>query len=111
MGPTFVSEKSPLRVPISTASRKGVSYLADQAGERRVVLTKFGRPVAVVESAARIDEQAQQVSEATSAVINYFADLAAGRTPFSTTLQEVCHRFGIDADELALRGAGRTAGA
>ncbi len=39
---------SALRMPISTAARKGVSAVAASAAEHRVVLTSLGRPVAVV---------------------------------------------------------------
>ncbi len=43
------------RVPMSIASRKGVSWLAKQAQEKPITLTSFGRPSAVVIAASNVD--------------------------------------------------------
>ena len=82
-------------MPMSTASRKGVSAVAVAAGEQRIVLTSHGRVVAVVESAERLDEQARQVREARLAVLDAAADLVSARGS-KHSLDEVCARLGID---------------
>ncbi|MBP2189243.1 hypothetical protein [Nocardia goodfellowii] len=43
----------PLRIPVSTASLKGVGWLVDASKRQRVILTSEGRPVAVVDACGR----------------------------------------------------------
>lgn len=91
---------APLRVPITAAAERGVSWLNDQAAERRVVLTKFGRPGAVVDSAARLDETARLVREARREVVEQMCEVAAGRAGGTHRLDVVCERLGIDVERV-----------
>ncbi len=94
------SENAPLRVPITAAAERGVSWLNEQATDRRVVLTKFGRPGAVVDSAERLDETARVVREAQREVVEQMCEVAAGRAGQTHTLDAVCERLGIDPDRV-----------
>ena len=91
-------------MPMSVASRKGVSAVAAAADEQRVVLTSHGRVVAVVESAERLDEQARQVREARLAVLDAAADLLSARGS-KHSLDDVCARLGIDPVRVRERAA------
>lgn len=88
---------SGVRMPITTASRKGVSAVAAAAHKERVVLTNHGRPVAVVDSAERLDETARKVREATGAVLDWAASRVSDRGQ-RLTLDELCARAGVDPD-------------
>ena len=94
------------RMPVTIASRKGVSGLVSEAAEQRVVLTSHGRPVAVVDSAERLDESARRMREAALAVLDAAADLVASRSA-TFSLDEVCAKLGVDADRVRSRAAGR----
>ncbi len=83
-------------MPITTASRKGVSALAAAAQAERVILTNHGRPVAVVDSAERIDETVRQVREAASAVLDWAASRVSERGE-TMSFEELCVRAGVDA--------------
>lgn len=96
-------ESSPLRVPITAAAERGVSWLNEQAVERRIVLTKYGRPGAVVDSAARLDETARVVREARREVVHQMCEVAAGRAGQRHTLDAVCERLGIDVERVRQR--------
>ena len=93
----MADQPSPLRVPVSQAARRGISWLNDTATDRRVVLTRFGRPAAVVDSAERLDEVAQMIDAARAEVVAFHADVAATRTE-RLNLAELCERVGVDAD-------------
>jgi hypothetical protein len=93
----IMSTRENLRVPIQTASKRGVSWLNETAGERRVFLTKFGRVASVVDSAERLDETVEKVDIAAREVVESFADLAASRSS-TWSLEEACAKVGIDAD-------------
>jgi PHD/YefM family antitoxin component YafN of YafNO toxin-antitoxin module len=97
----------PLRVPIAAAAERGVSWLAAAAADRRLVLTRFGRPTAVVDSAERLDELARQVRAARREVVALAADVAAGRLGAErrTTLEEACAR--LDLDPVRVRARAR----
>jgi prevent-host-death family protein len=84
-----------LRMPVTTASRKGVSKLAAEAEEHRVILTSHGRPVAVVDSAERLDEDLRLVREASWSVVEAAGDLALGRSN-RFALEEVCAKLNVD---------------
>jgi PHD/YefM family antitoxin component YafN of YafNO toxin-antitoxin module len=101
--PYSPSEPPPIRVPIAAAAERGVSWLNDLATERRVVLTKYGRPAAVLDSAERLDETARIVREARREVIERMAATAAGRSGPWHSLEEVCARLGIDPDRVRER--------
>lgn len=90
----------PLRVPITAAAERGVSWLNEQAVNRRVVLTKYGRPGAVVDSAERLDETARLVREASRQVVEQMCEVAAGRAGQTHTLDAVCERLGIDVERV-----------
>lgn len=97
-----------LRMPVTTASRNGVSKLAADAEDHRIILTSHGRPVAVVDSAERLDEDMRLVREASWSVVEAAGDLALGRSN-RFTLEEVCAKLNIDpgrvrADAAAKRG-------
>jgi len=94
------SERAPLRVPIAVAADRGVSWVNDQAAERRVVLTKYGRPGAVVDSAERLDETARLVREARREVVEQMCEVAAGRAGQPHTLDAVCDKLGIDLERV-----------
>lgn len=97
------SETASLRVPIAAAAERGVSWLNAQAADRRVVLTKYGRPAAVVDSAARLDEAARLVREARREVVEQMCEVAAGRAGQRHTLDAICERLGIDRDRVRQR--------
>ncbi|HEY5248708.1 MAG TPA: hypothetical protein VIJ15_09720 [Dermatophilaceae bacterium] len=88
-----------LRMPVSTASRKGVSGVVSAAEEHRVILTSHGRAVAVVDSAGNLDEDIRRLREASLAVLDAAADLVAGRSK-KFSLDDVCARLGMDADRV-----------
>ena len=94
---------APLRVPITAAAERGVSWLNDQAAERRVVLTKFGRPGAVVDSAERLDETARLVRQARREVVEHLCEVAMDRAGRTHSLGVVCDRLGRDAERVRER--------
>lgn len=93
-----------LRMPIATASRKGVSRLAAESEKHRVVLTSHGRPVAVVDSASRLDDDLRRIREASRFVIEAAGDLALGRSS-GLTLEDVCAKLDIDPQRVRTRSA------
>lgn len=99
-----------LRMPISTAARKGVSGVAATAAEQRVVLTSLGHPVAVVDSAERLDEDLRRLREGARAVVEAYASAAADREP-RRTLAGLCARLGLDEAAVRERAAVLRAGA
>ncbi len=94
--PDDSAERGPLRVPISAAAELGVSWLNDQEADRRVVLTRYGRPGAVIDSAERLDETARLIREARREVVDLMCDMAADRAERAHTLESACDRLGID---------------
>jgi hypothetical protein len=92
----------PLRVPISEATKRGVSWLNDTAAERRVLLTRFGKVSAAVDSAESLDATASKVDAARREVVEHFADVAAGRTP-RYSLEDVCSKLGLDPARVHVR--------
>lgn len=95
-----------IRVPISVASRKGISGLVDAAERDSVLLTSHGRAVARVDGPERVEEIARQVREATLAVLDAAAELVAGRAG-RLSLDEVCERVGLDAASIRAVAAER----
>jgi PHD/YefM family antitoxin component YafN of YafNO toxin-antitoxin module len=93
-----------LRMSISTAARKGISAVAAAAADQRVVLTSLGRPVAVVDSAERLDEEVRRLREGARAVVDAYADLAGDREP-RRSLAELCVRLGLDESTVRERAA------
>ena len=91
-----------MRIPIALASRKGVSGLASLSQDKRLLLTSHGRPVAVVESADRIDAEIQRRREAAWAVLAAAANLVADRSEkfdFGTA----CAKVGVDPERARQR--------
>lgn len=84
-------------MPITTASRKGISAVAAAAAIERVILTSQGRPVAVMDSAERLDASVREVREAASAVLDWAASLVSQRGE-RMTLDQVCSRLDVNAD-------------
>lgn len=91
-----------VRMPVSVASRKGVSALTHEVAGYRVVLTSLGRAVAVVDSAERIDEDLRKVREAARLVVESWADTAKGRSAM-LDLDEVCVRLGVNVADVWAR--------
>ena len=88
-----------LRMPVSTASRKGVSGVVAAADDQRIILTSHGRPVAVVDSAERLDADVRRIREASLAVLDAAADLVSKRSE-KFSLDHACARLGLDADRI-----------
>ena len=105
-----IADMTTLRMPVSTASRKGVSGVVRAAEQQRVVLTSHGRAVAVVDSAANLDEDIRRLREASLAVLDAAADLVAGRS-VKFSLDDVCARLGMDADQIRSLAEKRAKGA
>ena len=73
--------------------------MVHQAEDQRIVLTSHGRPVAVVDSAERLDEGARQMREARLSVLDAAADLVSQRSQ-KFSLAEACERLGVDIDRV-----------
>ena len=93
-----------LRMPITTAARKGTSGVAAEAEAHRVVLTSHGRPVAVVDSAERLDEDLRLVREASRSVVEAAADLALARSG-KLDLGQLCDKLGVAVERVRARAA------
>lgn len=96
-----------LRMPVSVAARKGVSAITAEAAAHRVVLTNHGRPVAVVDSAERLDADIRTLREAARLVAEAFADHAGGVHPAKFSLDEVCGRLGLSVETIRDRSVTR----
>jgi len=95
-------QPTPLRVPVSQAARRGVSWLNDTASDRRVVLTRFGKVASVVDSAERVDDTARVLATLRAEAVAVHADVAAGRTG-RLSLDELCAKVGIDPKQVRAR--------
>lgn len=91
-----------IRMPVSIASRKGVSALTREVAGQRVVLTSLGRAVAVVDSAERIDEDLRKIREASRLVVESVAEIAKGRSTM-LDLDEACMRLGVNVADVRAR--------
>lgn len=76
----------------------------ETAAERRVLLTRFGRVNAVVDSADRLDATAAKVDAARREVVEAYADQALHRAR-TLRLDDVCAKLGIDPDRVRARAA------
>lgn len=94
-----VANMATLRIPISTASRKGVSGVVGLAEGHTVVLTNHGRAVAKVDSPGQVEESARLLREASLAVIDAAGDLVEQRA-HRFSLDEVCARLGLDVGRI-----------
>lgn len=92
-------------MPITVATRKGVSALAAEADDHRVVLTSHGRPVAVVDSAGRLDEDVRSIREAARAVTEAALEALSARLLAKLDLAEICGRLGVSMEEVRLRAS------
>ncbi|MGI8632165.1 MAG: DUF222 domain-containing protein [Solirubrobacterales bacterium] len=99
---TCKMDKKPLRVPISVASQRGVSWLSETAAGRRVVLTRFGAVQAVVDSAERIDEGAARIRDAARLVVERYAEAGLGRAN-TVALADACAKLGLDPARVRAR--------
>ena len=97
-----------IRMPITTAARKGISAVTATAIDSRVMLTRHGRVVAVVDSAERLDRDLRQVREASAAVLDFYAARVSERSE-KFDLDQVCARLGVDADQIRERAGQRVA--
>lgn len=91
-----------VRMPVSVASRKGISALAHGAAEHRIVLTSFGRAVAVVDSAGRIDRDLRKIREAARLVVESLSETAKGQST-KLNLEEVCAHLEINVADVRVR--------
>jgi len=91
-----------VRIPVSVASRKGISALAHEATEHRIVLTSFGRAVAVVDSSERIDRDLRKVREAARLVVESLSETAKGQST-KLNLEEVCAHLDINVADVRVR--------
>lgn len=98
----------PNRVPISTASRKGVSWLTAEAENGPVTLTSFGRPAAVVLSPDDADRMHAELREVAQSIISFFVDRALDDHPATHSLDDVCARLGFDPAEIRERAVRET---
>ena len=99
-----------IRMPITVASRKGVSAVAAAAAAGRVLLTSHGRTVAVVDSAERIDEDLRRVREAARLVVESCTGAALDRSPVTLDLAAVCAQLGLDPERVRERASTRGQG-
>lgn len=83
---------SPLRMPATTATRKGAGFLAEKASERTVILTNHGKPSAVVMSPEHFDELERSLRDAANRLVEGVADLVAEKSEFHT-MDEVRERL------------------
>ncbi len=90
-------------MPISVGSRKGLSKVVAAAEKDRVVLTSHGRPVAVVDSADRIDEDLRLLRTAAAAVMESVTLAASEQAGERWDLGAVCARLGIDPEHVRER--------
>jgi hypothetical protein len=91
-------------MPVSIASRKGVSALTHEAIDHRVVLTSLGRAVAVVDAAERVDEDLRKIRDAARIVVETAAEQVAARST-GLSLDEVCSSLGIQSERVLARAA------
>jgi hypothetical protein len=91
-----------VRMPVSIAARKGVSAVANEAAEHRVILTSLGRPVAVVDSAERIDEDLRVLRLAARTVVEMYAEKVAKRST-QLSLADACAALGITVEAVVAR--------
>ena len=91
-----------VRMPVSIASRKGVSALTHEVAGYRVVLTSLGRAVAVVDSAERIDEDLRKIREAARLVVESLAETVKDRSTIFD-LDDVCARLGVQVADVRAR--------
>lgn len=83
---------APLRMPATTATKKGAGYLAEKAAERTVVLTNHGKPSAVVMSPENFDDLERSLRLAADQMIQGVSRLVAERSEFHT-VDEVRERL------------------
>lgn len=95
-----------LRVPISVASRKGLSSIIAKAETERVLVTSHGRVVAVVDTAERLDEALRRIREAADTVVESAVALAAQGAGERWDLEAACARLGLDHRRIEERALG-----
>lgn len=93
-----------MKLPISSASRKGVAALVELSQVQRVALTSHGQVVAVVDSPERLDEQTRAVRQAVWAVLEAAAELTVDRQD-RYSLKELCDNVGVDMERVRARAA------
>ncbi|MGI9015908.1 MAG: hypothetical protein ACR2HR_02190 [Euzebya sp.] len=81
-----------------------MSWLADASDGRRLVLTRFGRAAAVVDSADRLDRDLMLLRQAAEAIVTSAADMASSRTK-TVDLDDICGRLGLEPAVVRARAA------
>lgn len=99
------TDLSDVRVPMSVAARQGVVAVAANVEHGWVLPTNDGQPVAVVDSAERLDADLRRVRDAARSVVEVSADLALNRRPPVHRLEDVCARLKVDAEVVRDRAA------
>lgn len=92
-----------IRMPITIASRKGISAIANQANDQRIILTSHGRTVAIVDAPERLDEEIRKIRESARAVTESAAEAVLARRPAQLDLEELCTRLQIDIKQVRTR--------
>lgn len=92
----------PLRVPIAEAAKRGVSWLSETAGERRILLTRFGRVASVVDSAQRLDDTIAKIDVAARSITDHFAEVSRERVG-AHSLEDVCGKLDLDLSRVRAR--------
>lgn len=90
-------------VPITTASRRGLSKIVSQSSETQVALTRHGQVIAAICSANQVDLNTKLVRES-AAVVDAAADLVSSRSN-RFSLNETCARPGLGVDRVHARAA------
>lgn len=97
-----MTDTRPLRVPISEAAKRGISWVGETAAERRVVLTRFGRSTAVVDGAERLDATIAKIDLTAQAITDHFAEVADDRTG-RHSFADVIDKLGLDPEAVEAR--------
>jgi PHD/YefM family antitoxin component YafN of YafNO toxin-antitoxin module len=100
------------RVSAADVDRNGVRWLADQAADGPVAVSRWGRPMCVVAPPGAVEAMAAQIQQLRSEVMGRYLDVAADRSAAQSPpvgLDEACARLGISADAVRAQ-AERVAG-
>lgn len=76
--------------------------VVDRRGDRRVVLTRFGKEVAVVSGSEILEDGVALVRSTAEALIGELGDRAASLSTYRR-FDEVCDVLDIDAEEVCAR--------
>lgn len=89
------------RITVTAARQMGVNALADAAAERRIVLTRWGHDVAVLDTAERLEETARRIQCATEEIVRHYTQRAG--VTYARAFAELCSGLGFDAADVRKR--------